>query len=65
MNSYFLKYIVSKIRRRVQSNFHNALTRVIQFDCTRRLIYETVFQKIRIHYLIIALRRGRFKNTST
>ena len=43
MDCSFSKDVVLHLQRHVQTNFHNALTRVIQFVCTHRR--TTSFEK--------------------
>ena len=46
MDCSFSKDIVLSLQRCVQTNFHYALTRVIQFVCTHRRSYKTTsFEK--------------------
>ena len=41
MGCSFSKDVVLSLQQRVQTNFHNALKRVIQFVCTHRRSYTT------------------------
>ena len=46
MDCSFSKDVVLQLQERVQTNFHNALTRVIQFVRTHRRSYKTTsFEK--------------------